>query len=108
MRYKDKNCNSYEACNRTLKMLLCQKKERVFYYSKGSHNCSSWGSKILRITPLVKEKLEDLIYNYNSRRKKLHVKLDKLREKNIEIDHMPTLKQIQDLINNRPKKWQRQ
>ena len=86
MRYKigrcnDKNCNSDEACNRTIKILLCQKKERVFYYNKGKHNASSRQPNIFGISPLVKEKLEDLIYNYDSRPKRLHIKLDKLRKK---------------------------
>ena len=57
------------------------------------------------ISQMVKEKLEDLICNYDTRPKRLHLKLEKLNgKKKIEIDHMPTLKQIQDYINNRRRK----
>ena len=46
-----------------------------------------------------------LIFNYDARPKRLHIKLNKLkRNKKFEFDYMPTLKQIQDFINNRKKK----
>jgi hypothetical protein len=53
----------------------------------------------------VKDKIEDLIYNYDTRPKRIHIKLEKLKLKNkIEIERMPTLVQRQDYINNRRRK----
>ena len=112
MRYKtgrcnDKSCNSQIACERRVKILLCQKKERVVYFTKGEHNSEF---KLRRpthfgISASVKEKIEELICTFDSRPKRLHVKLQKLKSKNkFNFDHMPTLKQIQDYINNRKKK----
>jgi hypothetical protein len=81
---------------------MCQKKERVAYFTKGDHNAGveARQPKHFGITPSVKEKIEDLIFSYYSRPKRLHVKLQKLRrKKKFVFDHMPTLKQIQDFIN---------
>ena len=112
MRYKigrcnDKNCNKDFQCERQVKILFCQKSEHVAFYTKDTHNAEF---AIRRphhhgITPSVKEKLEDLIFNYDSRPKRLHLKLEKLRRnKKFKIDHMPTLQQVQDFINNRRKR----
>jgi hypothetical protein len=112
MRYKlarcnDKTCNNVDACPREVKILYCQKRETVAYYTKGKHNAPYNERRPTHygITPIVKEKLEDLIFNYDSRPHRLHLKLNKLKEKKkIDIDHMPTLKQVQDFISNRKKR----
>ena len=109
MRYKiarcnDKNCNKNFKCERQIKILMCQKKEKVAYFIKDTHNVDV---ELRRphhhgISPSVKEKIEDLIFNYDSRPKRLLLKLEKLRRKNkFQFDHMPTLQQVQDYINNR-------
>jgi hypothetical protein len=113
MRYKigrcnDKTCNNADApCERIVKILYCQKREHVALYGKGEHRAESKDRlpKHHGISETVKEKLEDLICNYDSRPLRLHVKLEKLKRKQkIEIDHMPTLKQIQDFVSNRRRK----
>jgi hypothetical protein len=113
MRYKigrcnDNTCNNTdEPCERKVKILYCQKREHVALYGKGVHRAESKDRipKHHGISETVKEKLEDLICNYDSRPLRLHVKLEKLKRKQkIEIDHMPTLKQIQDFVSNRRRK----
>ena len=106
-RCNDNKCNASAACERQIKLIMCQKKERVAYFTKGDHNAGveARQPKHFGITPSVKEKIEDLIFSYDSRPKRLHVKLQKLRrKKKFVFDHMPTLKQIQDFISNRKKK----
>jgi hypothetical protein len=112
MRYKigrcnDVNCNKDFQCELQVKILTCQKREKVAYFTKETHNASVELRRPNRhgISPSVKEKLEDLIFNYDSRPKRLHIKLNKLkRNKKFEFDYMPTLKQIQSFINNRRQK----
>jgi hypothetical protein len=103
LRYKigrcnDNTCNNTdEPCERKVKILYCQKREHVALYGKGVHRAESKDRmpKHYGISETVKEKLEDLICNYESRPLRLHLKLEKLKRKQkIEIDHMPTLKQM--------------
>ena len=103
MRYKIGRCND-ESCNRQVKILFCQKREHGAYFIKGQQNAEHKERRpnYHGLTKTVKEKIEELIFTYDSRPKRLHIKSDKLKRKNkIENDHMPTLKQVQDYINNR-------
>jgi hypothetical protein len=52
------------------------------------------------ITNQVKELLEDLIINYDSKPKRIHIRLNKKKFKK-QVDVMPNLKQIQDYLKNR-------
>ncbi len=92
-RCKDKNCNKDFKCERQVKILLCQQTEHVAFYTKDTHNAEfvDRNPNHHGITPSVKDKLEDLIFNYDSRPKRLNLKLEKLRRsKKFKIDHMPT------------------
>ncbi len=62
-------------------------------------------ARVYGLSQKVKDKVEDQIYNYDSRPKRIHIKLAKLKRKNkSEIDHMPSLVQVQNFINNRMRK----
>ena len=80
-RCKDKNCNKDFKCERQVKILLCQQTEHVAFYTKDTHNAEfvDRNPNHHGITPSVKDKLEDLIFNYDSRPKRLNLKLEKLR-----------------------------
>ena len=89
MRYKVGRCNykqcndSYEACQRQYKILFCEKRETVAFYTKGEHNAKHEDRRpcYYGISENVKEILEDLIYNYNSRSMRLHLQLEKLKRR---------------------------
>jgi hypothetical protein len=99
MRYKlgrcnDKSCISEYACEREIKLLYCQKRETVVYFAKGSHNPEYLARhpRVFGMPQTVKDKIEDLIYNYDTRPKRIHIKLEKLKlKKKIEKQHMPYL-----------------
>jgi hypothetical protein len=76
----------------------------VSFYTKGEHTANHADRQpcYYGISENVKEILEDLIYNYDSRPIRLHIQLEKLKRTNkVEIDRMPTLKQVQNYVNNR-------
>ncbi len=93
MRYKiarcnDKSCNSENACERQIKLLYCQKRETVVYFFKGNHNADDNVRQphFHGMSQKAKEKVEDLIFNYDTRPKRIHIKMTKQNEKNkIEI-----------------------
>ena len=72
-------------------------------FFKEKHNSSKIEIKKHGMSDVVKDLVDDLIYNYDSRPKRIHIRLNKKNYKN-KVDFMPTLRQVQDYIANRRKK----
>ena len=97
----DLNCNSKdEMCPVRYRTFICLKhdnpeNQKIFLYKlTGATHLSGNCQKSCRgLSEKVKEIVEDLIFNYESKPKRIQIKLQKKKFKP-KIDFMPTLKQI--------------
>lgn len=102
------NENCYQdgnKCQRRYKTLICLKHDnkalqRHQFYICGKHNNNESDNKNRGISSQAKEAIEEIINLYDSRPKRILTKLTNLRTR-IELKNMPTLKQIQNFVNNR-------
>ncbi|CAF1023345.1 unnamed protein product [Brachionus calyciflorus] len=100
----NKDCFLKEECPYRTKLCVCLKHcdrlvQKHYLYSIGKHNSNSVLNVRRGLTEKAEEIVEDLIYNYDSKPKLIHVRMKKKYKH--KIDYMPTLEQVQHYIKNR-------
>ena len=105
-RCSSSNCLNIDSCGMRYKICTCLDNDEVkyqkrFFYTYGQHNNYLFVRKQRGITRLVKDLIEDVINLYDTKPKRIEMKL--YANYKSEIDVMPTLEQIQTYIKNRRK-----
>jgi hypothetical protein len=96
----NKSCTVQQKFPRKYRIERCERTYKVRIYRFGNHSSIILVNKQHGMSKTVKEIIEGLIYNYNARPQRIHIRLNRPNVKQ-HIDRSPTLKQIQDYINNR-------
>ena len=66
-------CNENEKCTHRIHIACCSASGKTYLYKRDQHNSLSFHSNVHGITLIVKNLIEDLIYNYDSRPKRIAV-----------------------------------
>jgi len=106
---KNPFCFECEPCAKKYLVKVCLKSEDVkyqkhwFYEVEGEHNSNRFDRFKLRgMSTVVKELVEDIIYNHDCKPKKIHIKLGS-ESYFSQVDVMPDLSQIQSYVRYRRK-----
>ena len=90
---RNPSCNDTVTCPKQFMTRTCQFRNKVAFYSTNEeHNSTTLAFNRHGMSSSVKLLIEKLIYNYDSRPKHIHIKLNKNKYKK-KLDLMPTLRQ---------------